>query len=251
MPLNVTTYNPRQTCVHALDARVKIVLMLVYSIALFVVDGWVGLGLLALAFAVGAVAARLPLVSAARQLAPIGAIMVVTLLANWFSIDHGFTWEGFSRGMFYVVRIALLVGASLLLTTTSTSTQITRALESFLAPLGRLGVPTRDIATVVSIALRFIPVTIDQFDTVRRAQIARGANFDTGSLVRRLRAWSTVLIPLFVQLYRRADVLAGALDARAYGLAKATHLNSQSFTTASGIVLVVGAAYCVLVALLF
>ena len=111
----------------------------------------------------------------------------------------------------------LLVVASLTVTYTTTSTELTDALGFFLRPLKRLGVPTDDIAMVFSLALRFIPVTAEEFGRVHDAQWARGASFAEGSLWERLRAWQTVLIPLFVGLFRRADSLAVAMDARCYG----------------------------------
>lgn len=279
MSLNLTTYNPVATPLHNVDARCKIVLMVVYSVALFMVETWKGLGALALLLVVALFAARLNLIRALRQLLPVTFVLIVTLIANSFVLDvsawsapttdfpadsalsslspfaliasFGFWPGGFERGCFFALRIVLLVGASLVLTTTTTATQTTRALESFLAPLGRLGVPVRDVATIISIALRFIPVTIDQFQRIRAAQTSRGAQFDTGSVLKRLRAWSTVLIPWFVALYRRADTLASSLDARCYGAATPTHLNPQVLNMFSLGVLALGLVACVGIAWLF
>ena len=278
MSLNVGIYNPRQTPMHRLDARCKIVLMLVYSVVLFLVETWVGLGALAALLAVAAAAARLNLARAIWRLPPVVFIAAVTLIANSFALDvsastgvlgnasagvfegaspialigsFGFLPAGFMRGCFYAVRIVLLVGASLVLTTTTSSTNITRALESFLRPLGRLGVPVRDVATVVSIALRFIPLTIEEFQRVRSAQASRGAQFDTGRLIERLQAWRTVLVPWFVGLYRRADDLANALDARCYGAAVATRVDAQTFDANSVAVLAAGLLACIGIAIAF
>ena len=269
MNLNLTTYNPIATPVHALDARCKIVLMVVFSIAVFAVESWKGIGALSLLLAVAVLAARLNLARALRQLVPVLFIVAVTLAANSFTLgfvpdgilssfepiplvgDFVFWPAGFERGCFFALRIVLLVGASLVLTTTTTANQTTRALEGFLSPLARFGLPARDIATVVSIALRFIPLTIDQFQRVRAAQTSRGACFDTGSFLRRLRAWRTVLIPWFVALYRKADGLASALDARCYGATAPTHLNSQVLSTASISMLAAGLILCIGIAWAF
>ena len=140
--------------------------------------------------------------------------------------------------------------ASLTVTYTTTSTELTDALGFFLRPLKRLGVPTDDIAMVFSLALRFIPVTAEEFGRVHDAQWARGASFAEGSLWERLRAWQTVLIPLFVGLFRRADSLAVAMDARCYGApdVERTSLAPRAFSGRSGLVLAVGLLACVALA---
>lgn len=278
MTFNATTYHAKDTPVHALDARVKIVLVLVYSIALFCIHTWKGMALLAVVVGVAAFVARLNLIQAARQLIPLGILLLVALLANAFVFDvtappptygavsagvfsdaapiplignFGISPAGLVRGCFAVLRIVLLVCASLILTTSTAPTQVTAALTSFLSPLRRVNFPVRDAATIVSIALRFIPVTIDQFQQVRYAQSSRGALFDTGKLMQRLRAWQTVFIPLFVGLFRHADNLAIAMDARAYGLGEATSIESKPFTPASIAVLAAGCILCGLIGWVF
>jgi len=277
MPFNAVTYNPSLSFMHDIDARVKIVLVFAYSITLFLVATWPGMACCLLLFALGARVARLPLGRALRQLLPLGIVLAIALISSSFSFDavhaamvgaegvpnvlppwfsspliivgsFGFVPAGFLRGCFYVIRIALLVCASLILTSTTTSTDMTRALESFLSPLGRIGVPTRDAATIVSIALRFIPVTVDEFHMVKAAQTARGASFDAGTLRYRLRAWETVLIPLFVGLYRRADDLSCAMEARCYGIGRATRLDCRKMSMRSFGLLVCVSAICVLIA---
>ena len=266
---------------HAVDARVKIVLVLVYSVCLFLVNTWTGIGLLALLAIIAAALARLDIPRIARMLMPVVFILIVTLLVNSFVLDvtlydannypdrisagifadmpaialigsFGFVPAGFARGCYFVLRIVLLLVASLVLTTTSSSTEITQALSSFMRPLNRFGLPTHDIATVVSIALRFIPVTIDEFQMVRMAQTSRGASFDTGKLTQRLKTWTTVLVPVFVALYRRADTLALAMDARCYGgSAETTQLTTVRFSALQAALLICGCAFCFLIAYMF
>ena len=276
MPINLATYNPHQTPIHRVDARCKIVLLIVYSVALFCVHSWWALGLLALAALVVAALARIRIGASMHMLLPVGLLLLFMLLANSFSFDvyatrnyaglagvsagvfadaepipligsFGFMPDGFVRGCFYLGRISLLILASLELTTTTTSTELTEALCSFLRPLGHLGVPVRDVATVISIALRFIPVTVDEFETIRTAQTSRGATFDTGSIIKRVKAWIVVLVPLFVGLYRRADSLAQAMDARCYGSGEATSLVSRSFALSQALILGIGLAFCIAV----
>ena len=255
MRINVSSYIPGTSAVHACDARVKIVLLAAYSVTLFLVRSWMGLGLCALLFVTVATASRIPARRFFGLLVPVYVIVAFTVLFNGFSLDVGqaasaappalgdvsagvlAAWEpvaligsfglvpaGLARGLFFAVRIVLLVVASLTVTYTTTSTELTDALGFFLRPLKRLGVPTDDIAMVFSLALRFIPVTAEEFGRVHDAQWARGASFAEGSLWERLRAWQTVLIPLFVGLFRRADSLAVAMDARCYGLVLAVGL---------------------------
>lgn len=280
MPFNSTTYLPNITRVHRVDARVKILLLLAYSVTLFLVNTWAGLGCCVAVFALCALCAKMPFGRTLRQLLPIAIILIITLIVNSFALNiadipytsglgdvsagalggvqsialvgtFGFVPAGFGRGCFYVLRIALLIFASIVLTSTTTSTEMARALESFLSPLAHLGVPVHDAAMIVSIALRFIPVTVDEFQIVRAAQTARGADFDTGGVAVRLKAWQTVLIPLFVGLYRRADDLAVAMDARCYGDAVPTRLDPRRFTVQSTLLLAGGVALCAVLAWLF
>lgn len=282
MRLSVNTYIPRKSAIHAADARVKILLLLGYSITLFLVDAWLGLLLCGVVFLAVFVASRLPPFKMFSLMAPLGVIAAFTILFNGFSLDvasaslagppflpsgspspvfsvlapvpilgsFGFVPAGFARGCFFAVRILLLLAASLVVSYTTTSTALTDAFAGFLRPLGRLRIPTDDIATVFSLALRFVPVTAEEFGRVHDAQWARGAAFAEGSLWNRLRAWQTVLIPLFVGLFRRADALAVAMDARCYGAPgiRRTSLADRRFTAQSAFVLVAGLALCVMLA---
>ena len=229
-------------------------------------------------FVAVATASRIPARRFFGLLVPVYVIVAFTVLFNGFSLDVGqaasaaplalgdvsagvlAAWEpvaligsfglvpaGLARGLFFAVRIVLLVVASLTVTYTTTSTELTDALGFFLRPLKRLGVPTDDIAMVFSLALRFIPVTAEEFGRVHDAQWARGASFAEGSLWERLRAWQTVLIPLFVGLFRRADSLAVAMDARCYGApdVERTSLAPRAFSGRSGLVLAVGLLACI------
>ena len=281
MRINVSSYIPGTSAVHACDARVKIVLLAAYSVTLFLVRSWMGLGLCALLFVTVATVSRIPARRFFDLLVPVYVIVAFTVLFNGFSLDVGqaasaappalgdvsagvlAAWEpvaligsfglvpaGLARGLFFAVRIVLLVVASLTVTYTTTSTELTDALGFFLRPLKRLGVPTDDIAMVFSLALRFIPVTAEEYGRVHDAQWARGASFAEGSLWERLRAWQTVLIPLFVGLFRRADSLAVAMDARCYGApdVERTSLAPRAFSGRSGLVLAVGLLACVVLA---
>lgn len=243
MRINVSSYIPGTSPIHACDARVKIVLLAMYSVMLFLVDTWAGLVLCGALFAAAAVSSRIPLRRFFALLVPVYVLAAFAVVFNGFAFDvgqaapgaapplmgqepglfgslppvalvgsFGLVPAGLARGCFFAVRIVLLVTASLVVTYTTTSTALTDALADFLRPLRRLRVPVDDIAMVFSLALRFIPVTAEELGRVHDAQQARGASFSEGGLWERLRAWQTVLIPLFVGLFRRADALAVALS---------------------------------------
>lgn len=282
MHINIGSYIFKSSPIHACDARIKILLLLVYFIALFLVKTWAGQGICALLLLGVIVASRIPPTRFLSLLLPVYVIVFVTVLFNSFSLDitqlgfagvpgmfkrtspgplsacrpvallgsFGFVPAGFSRGCFLSARILILVIASLVISYTTTSTDMLDAISSFLHPLRRVGVPADDIAMVFSLALRFIPVMTEEFSCVRAAHIARGASFDTGSIQKRLGAWQMALIPLFVRLFRRADTLAIAMDARCYGLPKCrrTSINSRELTVQSFVVLAIGLGICIALA---
>lgn len=280
MQFSVSIYIPGTTPVHRLDARVKLVLLLAYSITLFFVHTWTGLGICVAACLAAMLLAKVPLRRMFTLMIPVYVILAFTLVFNSFTLDiahvaagygigdvsagvfagvapiplvgsFGFVPAGFARGGFYVLRIVFLVLASFVVCFTTTSNDLTDALNDFLKPLRAFHVPTQDIAMMVSIALRFIPVTAEEFAQVRAAQWARGASFSTGSIIERLRAWQTVLIPLFVGLFRRADNLAVAMEARCYGMGDArTELNPRRFAGTSLAVLVFGLGACIVLGVL-
>ncbi len=213
--MNALAYHPRDTPLYKLDARAKILGVLAYSIALLCVRSWWALGLLAALFALAAALGRLPVARALRQLAPLGLILLFTVFAPAFP-EGAFSGDGLLAGCAGAARISLLLLASLVVTGTTSSEDLARALNSLLAPLGRLGFPARDTATAASIALCFIPVIIDEYRLIHDAQLSRGAHLGSGGPVRRIRAWAGIFTPLLVNLFRRADRLATALDARCY-----------------------------------
>ena len=282
MRFSISTYIPRTSPVHACDARVKIPLLAVFTVAVFFIDTWIGMIVAAVALVAVIAASRIGVRPLAGSAVVVFALMALTIVFNAFAVDvsqadpsspalgpgalsfsaagepvtllgtFGLSLSGLSRGCFYAVRILLLVEASLAVCYTTTSTDATNALGGFLRPLRPLRVPVDDIATIVSIALRFIPVMVGEFGRIRDAQWARCAPFDEGPLGVRLRAWASVFVPLFAGLFRRADALAAAMDARCYGMpgARRTSLSRRSFSPRSAAVLAVGLAACVVLAAL-
>lgn len=251
------SYVPRDSPVHSLNAQVKILLMCVFSVAAFCIDGWAGMGVLVACVVALFALARVNIARVARGLLPVAFILVFTVVVHAFSLDvttprapglstmgslgldsciriagtFGLTLDGLVVGLFFALRIALLVAFCSLVTSTTTMMSLTDGMLVLLGPLRHLRVPVDDIAMMVSIALRFIPTMASEAMQIQRAQRSRCADFDEGSLMKRLRAWGSVLIPLFVRLFRRADELAEAMDARCYGIGPRTHASRTPVTS--------------------
>lgn len=269
---------------HSCDARVKIVLLVVYCITLFLVNSWAGLVLCALAFAFSFALSGL---SARRMFAltvPVFVLGFLVVMCNSFSLDvfqaiamgpqlevfpglrlpaglnpvplagtFGFVPEGFICGCFHAVRIFLLVLAVLAVSFSMTSSDAMAALGAFMGPLRRFGVPVDDAVMIFALAIRFMPLAMGELGRIRDAQWSRGAPFGEGSYAQRLRLWQSVFAPLIAGLFRRADALAQGMDARCYGAAdvRRTSLVDRRFTSRSALSLFVGLAVCTLISLLF
>lgn len=217
---------PGKTVIHRLDPRTKLVLLVVYIVALFLARSFVSYGLM-LAFLVAVTfMGRIPLKSMTRGLKPMLIFILFTAALNLFYTQGGtllLDWwifhiysEGLKTAFFMVLRIMMLVCGTFLLTYTTSPIALTDALEHLLSPLKKLRVPVHELAMMMSIALRFIPTLIEETDKIMSAQKARGADFETGSLIRRAKALIPILVPLFVSAFRRADELATAMECRCY-----------------------------------
>lgn len=256
-------YVPLDSPVHRLEPRVKIGLLAAFVAALFTADAWTGLaacaGVLALAVAASRVPPRI-LLRGVRTVMFLVTFTVAVQALRWnpatvslarlgpLALDAA----GLSRGLFFGSRILVLVVGTSLLTLTTTPVRLTDALERIMRPLRHVRVPVGDIATMLSIALRFIPTTAEEAEKVILAQASRGARFDRGGPVRRAKAFIPVLVPLFVNLFRRADDLATAMDARCYrGGEGRTRLRESRMRAADWAVLgCVGAAFVAVAVLL-
>lgn len=262
MPLAVPfgQFVPGDSPVHRLDARVKLLLTLAYTGALFTMSTWVGLlaaaGVAVAAIAVSAVPWRIAL----RGLKPVTWLLVFTLLANglrWRPDEAlvmigamGVDAQGLRTGAFFGARILLLVMGTSLITLTTSPVALTDALTLLLGPLRYLRAPVDDIAMMLSIALRFMPTTAEEAERIVVAQTARGARFDRGGLVSRARAWVPVLVPLFVNLFRRADDLAVAMESRCYRGQGRTRLREPEMRPSDWLALAGGVTAAVALAIL-
>lgn len=226
------------------DARVKIGLLVAYSVALFCTENLLGLGVAAALLAAVASVGDVPVARLLRE----GAF---AYLIVGFLLVYNVTASGWLAGIAVALRLLLLVWASLLLTALSTPAELSEGLRRLLSPLGRLGLPVRDFTTSLSIALRFMPLLSEELRAVRAAQASRGAAFEDAGLVRRLRAYGHLMVPVLVGLFRRADRLAAAMEARCYGASgESTSLVERRFSVGDGAILLFGVAVCVAFALI-
>ena len=220
-------YFPGKSPVHLLDPRTKLIMLVVYIIALFVASGWVSYGLM-LAFLVTIIKiSTIPPKSIVKGMKPLVMILVFTGVLNlFFTTGEGeplvdfwiFTVysEGLIRAVFMVARILMLISCTFLLTYTTSPIALTDGLEALMNPLKVIKVPVHELAMMMCIALRFIPTLIEETDKIMNAQKARGADFESGSIMDRAKALIPILVPLFISAFRRADELATAMECRCY-----------------------------------
>ena len=245
-------YFPGNTVVHRLDPRTKLLMVVVYIVALFLAKWWVSYGVM-LAFLVTAVMlSHIKPKALFRGLKPLIVIMVFTALINLFYSDgevlvkfwiFRITREGIVQAAFLVLRIMMLVTGTFLLTYTTSPIALTDGMESLLSPLKKLHFPVHELSMMMSIALRFIPTLIEETDKIISAQKARGADFESGNIFRRAKALVPILVPLFVSAFRRADELATAMECRCYhGDEGRTKLKQLHYRARDIITLLLGAA---------
>ena len=218
-------YFPGDSIVHRLDARCKLIAVFVFIVAIFMAVNFASYALM-IVVTLGMIAvSHIPPKSIMRGLKPVLIIIIFTAVLNAFftpgkEIFHvwkiAVTQEGLLRALFMVLRITLLIAGTLLLTYTTAPIALTDGMERLFRPLKVLHVPVHEMAMMMSMALRFIPTLIEETDKIMSAQRARGADFETGSLVRRAKALLPLLVPLFVSAFRRADELATAMESRCY-----------------------------------
>ncbi len=255
--VTIGQYIPRDSAVHHLDPRTKITAVTIMMVAIFLVRDFGGFALLTL-FLLGVVLiAQIPLGYVLRGLRPVVFLLLLTVILNIFfsGIQGGtllvrlgplvVTRENLIRGAFIGYRLIALVVVTSLLTFTTSPVALTDGIERLLRPFRRIGVPAHELAMMMTIALRFIPTLLEETEKIMKAQMARGADFQSGGPLRRARALIPILVPLFVSAFRRADELALAMEARCYrGGESRTRMKQLRFATADGIalVVVVGAA---------
>lgn len=225
-------YYPVQSFLHRMDARLKILFLIAYIVAIFVASNFYGLAVCAFVLLVATIASRVPLGKVLRSLRGILFLVLFTAVLNLlFYGGEQVYWPGPAEykwwifritqasivfSLFLVLRLILLVMCSSLLTYTTTPVDLTDGIESLLTPLKWIRFPVHELALIMSIALRFIPILMDETERIKNAQKARGADFETGGPIKKIKAIVPILIPLLLSAFRRADELGDAMEARCY-----------------------------------
>ncbi len=217
---------PGTSIIHRLDPRTKLIGLIVYIVALFTAGSWITYGI-NFVFLVTCIAiSGIPVKAFVRGMKPLVLILVFTGILNLFFTPGEtvllqywkitITLEGVMRALFMMCRILLLISGTFLLTYTTSPISLTDGLESLLGPLKKIRVPVHELSMMMCIALRFIPTLIEETDKIICAQKARGADFESGRLMQRIKALVPILVPLFISAFRRADELATAMECRCY-----------------------------------
>ena len=252
---------PGKTVIHRLDPRTKLLMTVLYLVALFVANSWVSYGLV-LAFLITAVSlSRIRPKTLLRGMKPIVIIVVLTAVLNLFYTggDHvlarfwgiTITWEGVRTAIFMASRIIMLITGTFLLTYTTSPIALTDGLESLLGPLKKLRLPVHELSMMMCIALRFIPTLIEETDKIMSAQKSRGTDFSSGSLLRRAKALIPVMVPLFISAINRATELAVAMECRCYrGGTGRTKMNRLQYRPRDFLALLCVCCMCAVVLLL-
>ena len=223
--ITIGQYYPTGSVIHRMDPRVKLFGTLVFLISVFAYKGLPGLAVVTAFLVLVIRISGVPFKYMIKGLRAIIVLMVITAMFNLFltpgeALIHVWkitiTKEGVTAAVRMMIRLTYLVLGTSLMTLTTTPNQLTDGLERALKPLGRLHVPVHEIAMMMSIALRFIPILVEETDKIIKAQMARGANFEEGNVIQRAKAMIPLLVPLFVSAFRRANDLALAMEARCY-----------------------------------
>lgn len=224
--ITIGQYLPGSSPIHRLDPRLKIIALIVYIITIFFIRTFTGFGAAFLFTAFLLLISRLPLRYILRGLRPVLFLVVFTILLHFFLTKGGEVWfrlgpltiesAGVRLGIFMSLRLLFLVVTTSLLTLTTSPIALTDGIEYLLKPFKRVGLPAHEIAMMMTIALRFIPTLMEESQKIMKAQMARGADFESGGLIKRARSMAPLLVPLFISAFRRADDLAVAMEARCY-----------------------------------
>ncbi len=235
-------YFPIDSSLHRMDPRTKIVILVLLIAAIFMANNLVSCLLVSLFTLMIVALSKVPFRSYVKGLKPILFVVIFTAVLNTFLtpgekiVIYGYqtpmTWDGLILAGKMALRLVLLIIASSALTYTTSPITLTDGIEKLLKPFAKLGLPTYELAMMMSIAIRFIPTLIEETEKIMKAQKARGADFESGSLLRRVKALAPMLVPLFISAFRRADELAVAMESRCYqGGEHRTRLNPIHFGT--------------------
>lgn len=258
--ISIGQYLPFDTFIHRLDPRVKIVGVFLYIITIFFVDDFYGyIPFVILLIAMLAVA-KIPIKSVLKSLKPVIFIIIITGLINLITTPGrtifeigpvSVTEEGIYRTGFTVLRLILIILSTSVLTYTTSPMELTYGLEKLFSPLKKFGFPAGELAMMISISLRFIPTLFDEAQKIRMAQMARGADFESGNIINRAVSMIPLLVPLFINSFKRSDDLATAMEARMYRIGHdRTKLNEINMGRVDWLVISLFTIFCIVVIVL-
>ena len=224
--ITIGQYYPAKSILHRLDPRVKLVCTLLYLVSLFLFRSVPGYIVATIFLAIIIKISTVPFSYIVRGLKPIVMLLMITVLFNLFLTRDGevlfhawiftITEGGLITAVYMAIRLLYLIIGSSLMTFTTTPNELTDGIEALLHPLNRIHVPVHEVAMMMSIALRFIPILLEETDKIMKAQIARGADLESGNMIQKAKSMIPILVPLFVSAFRRANDLAMAMEARCY-----------------------------------
>ena len=252
-------YYPGNSVIHKLDPRIKIMATLLYIVALFVVNDFPGFIVAVVLLEAVIIISKVPRRYIWRGLKPVLIIIAFTLIVNIFMINGEVLWqfgvlhitrEGLRMAAFVGIRLVLLIIGSSMLTLTTRPIGLTDGIEALLSPFKKVGLPAHELAMMMTIALRFIPTLLEETDKIIKAQQARGADFESGNILRRAKSLIPILVPLFISAFRIAQDLAMAMEARCYGGdVKRTRMNAMKFARRDLIATVIFCAFMAVIVL--
>ncbi|WP_058485935.1 energy-coupling factor transporter transmembrane component T family protein [Defluviitalea phaphyphila] len=224
--ITIGQYYPANSLIHKLDSRVKIIATFIFIIDLFIANNYIGYGITSIFLGIIIFLSKVPIKYMLKGLKAIFVIILITGALNIFMTpgEHvlwsykGITITGeglYTAGLMATRLIFLIIGSSILTLTTS-PIQLTDGIESILNPFKKIGIPAHEVAMMMTIALRFIPILLEETDKIMKAQMARGADFESGGIIKRAKSLIPLLVPLFISAFRRAEELAMAMEARCY-----------------------------------
>ncbi|QSZ27128.1 energy-coupling factor transporter transmembrane protein EcfT [Aceticella autotrophica] len=224
--ITIGQYIPGNTFIHRLDPRTKIILSIIFIISLFIITNFSGYIFIFAFILISILISKIPISYILKGLKPIIIILLLTVTLNIFFTPGGtilfsigalkITVNGFKLAVFMGLRLIFLIVGTSLLTLTTSPIALTDGIENLLNPFKKIGVPAHELAMMMTIALRFIPTLLEETEKIMKAQIARGADFESGNLIKRAKNLVPLLVPLFISAFRRADELAIAMEARCY-----------------------------------
>ncbi len=255
--ITIGQYLAGSSVIHRLDPRTKITIIGVFMIVLFTANSAAAYGVLIAFAALSTILAQVPVRMLMRGLRPVLFLLALTFVLQLF-LTRGETLftvgplvatrEGLRLGIFMILRLLLLLVMVSLLTLTTSPVVLTDGLEAILSPFRVVGLPAHELAMMMTIALRFIPTLMEEADKIMKAQMARGADFETGNPIRRAKSLVPLLVPLFVSAFRRADELATAMESRCYrGGEGRTRLNKLRASRLDAVAAVVSGIVAVVV----